>query len=93
VDFVVSLPAPEPPVREAPTSGPVVTAADDGDDAATSRTTLRISDAVKARAEAAAAAEGISLNTWLVRAISAALEPPRRAASDVHGSSFTGWVR
>lgn len=95
VDFVVSLPAAEPPGVEAPNSGPVPVpnATDDADDAATSRTTLRLPDAVKARAEQAAVAEGVSLNTWLVRAISGTLEAPRRAAPAVHGSSFTGWVR
>ena len=94
IDFVVSRPAAEPAVvGDHASSGPVPTAADDADDAATSRTTLRLPDAVKARAEQAAAAEGVSLNTWLVRAITAALEPARRAVPTVQGSSFAGWVR
>ena len=65
---------------------------EDGDDAATSRTTLRLPDALKARAEAAAANEGISLNTWLVRAITAALEP-RREEREERSSRYSGWVR
>lgn len=92
IDFVVSRPAPvAEATADAPASGPVPTA--DDEEAATSRTTLRIPDAVKARAEQAAAADGVSLNTWLVRAIGAALEPARRTAAEVRGSSFTGWVR
>ena len=91
IDFVVALPAVEAPAAAEPThSGPVAT--DDADDAATSRTTLRLPDAVKARAEQAATADGVSLNTWLVRAIGAALEP-RRVTPEVRGSTFTGWVR
>ena len=59
---------------------------------ATSRTTLRLPDSLKARAEAAATASGVSLNTWFVRAVGAALEP-RRATPQTHGNSYTGWVR
>jgi hypothetical protein len=60
--------------------------------APTSRTTLRVPDALKARAEAAAAGEGISLNTWLVRAMTAALEP-KREQREQRSSSYSGWVR
>lgn len=62
------------------------------DDGTTSRTTLRLPDTLKARAEAAAAAEGISLNTWFVRAVSAALDP-QAPVRRMPGSSFAGWVR
>ena len=65
------------------------TRTDDGDEGATSRTTLRLPDSLKARAEAAAAAEGVSLNAWFVRAVSAALEPrrsaPQNARQLLHG--------
>ena len=50
--------------------------ADPADDAGNTRVTLRISDAMKARVEAAAVAAGLSVNSWLVRAIGRALEPP-----------------
>ena len=56
------------------------------------RTTLRWPDSLKSRAEAAAAAEGLSLNAWLVRAVGAALEP-RPAVRESRGSTFSGWVR
>lgn len=66
------------------------------DDTVTSRTTLRLPDRLKARVERAAAEEGVSVNSWFVRAIAAALEPnvhraPRRETKQ--GDSFTGWAR
>ena len=99
VDFIVSRPGPESAAETAvTTSGPIALATgatagpvDDADDA-TARTTLRLPDSLKTRAEAAAAAEGLSLNSWLVRAVTAALDPAPGAA--VHASSsYTGWVR
>jgi hypothetical protein len=65
------------------------------DDTVTSRTTLRLPDRLKARVEQAAAEEGVSVNSWFVRAIAAALEPnvrhpPRRDTTQ--GESFTGWA-
>ena len=48
------------------------------EDEGTARLTLRLPETLKARAEEAAAAEGVSVNTWLVRAVSRALfEPPQ----------------
>lgn len=46
---------------------------DDGD--ASARISLRLSDALKGDIDAAAEREGVSVNTWLVRAASAALAP------------------
>lgn len=74
--------APQPPAPDA----------DDADDGSTSRTTLRLPDALKLRAEAAAANEGLSLNTWLVRAIGAALEP-KPEQNVARSSQYSGWVR
>jgi hypothetical protein len=66
-ELVVSGPAPEP----APAAVPV-------DDEGTARLTLRLPETLKARAEEAAAVDGVSVNTWLVRAVSRALfEPPQ----------------
>ena len=89
VDFVVTRPT-------APTaSAPAIATAEpaDTDDAGTSRTTLRLPDTLKARAESAAAVEGLSLNAWLVRAVTAALETARRPVPNATGSTYTGWVR
>ena len=91
VEFVVTQPAHEPAPELAPPSEPAAVT-DDGEEGATSRTTLRLPDSLKSRAEAAATAEGISLNAWFVRAVGAAIEP-RRSTPRTHGSSFTGWVR
>lgn len=73
--FVVT--APTPPAGEAPPSGPVqppTTEATDLGDIA--RITLRLPEGLKEAAERAAAAEAISVNAWLVRAIARVLSEP-----------------
>jgi hypothetical protein len=69
----------------------------DPDDVSTSRTTLRLPDQLKAQVEAAAAHEGVSVNTWLVRAVAAALQPAAPSGAPARNSStsrrLTGWVR
>ena len=68
----------------------------DLDDVSTSRTTLRLPDALKARVDEAAAADGLSVNSWLVRAVATALHPrQRRSASRAQrtGDTFAGWAR
>ncbi|GAC1445600.1 MAG: toxin-antitoxin system HicB family antitoxin [Mycobacteriales bacterium] len=54
---------------QAPAVGPVA------DDEGTARMTLRLPETLKSRAEAAATIDGVSVNTWLVRAVARALEP------------------
>jgi HicB-like protein involved in pilus formation len=73
---------------------------DDGDTSA--RISLRLSEALKSDVEAAAAREGVSVNTWLVRAAGAALTPAwpmggagwadaaRRHGHNAH--RMTGWI-
>ncbi|RLV49919.1 toxin-antitoxin system HicB family antitoxin [Nocardioides mangrovicus] len=58
--------APEPPAAPAPPEPPV--------DDSLSRITLRLPESVKTRAEEAAAADGLSLNSWLVDAVRAVLD-------------------
>lgn len=72
-DLVVTE-LPEEPDTERPTeAGP---AADpDLDAGALTRLTLRMPEALKERVEHAAAAEGLSVNTWLVRTVVAAVAP------------------
>lgn len=68
----------------------------DLDDVSSTRTTLRLPDALKARVDDAAAADGLSVNTWLVRAVAAALEPRQRRSAQRTlrgGDSFAGWAR
>lgn len=90
IEFVVTLPGVESDSDDGP--APEV----DLDDASTSRTTLRLPDALKVRVDEAAAADGLSVNTWLVRAVAAALQPKQRRAAQKTlrtGDSFAGWVR
>ncbi|NUU16388.1 histidine kinase [Cellulomonas humilata] len=90
VEFVVAQPSTEPETDDAP-AAPV-----DLDDVSTSRTTLRLPDALKARVDEAATADGLSVNTWLVRAVASALEPRQRRSAQRAlrtGDSFAGWAR
>lgn len=65
LDFAVHSPAPSAPPEPPP-------AADEDDEGNLARITLRLPEAVKARAEERATRAGDSLNTWLVRVIRAA---------------------
>jgi hypothetical protein len=68
----------------------------DLDDVSTSRTTLRLPDALKAKVDEAAAADGLSVNTWLVRVVAASLQPKQRRSAQRSlrtGDSFAGWAR
>lgn len=60
-------------------------------DEETSRLTLRLPESLKARAEQAAAREGLSVNAWLVRAVALGLEGTTRRAPGPRG--FTGYAR
>lgn len=85
--------ATEPALSPAVAAAPAAAAAAADDDAATFRTTLRLPERLKSRVEQAALAEGASVNTWLVRAVTTALEPEGRRAVPTSGDRFTGWVR
>ena len=70
----------------------------DGDDTGTSRITLRLPEQLKGRIEDAAGRAGVSVNSWLVRAVTAAIgapdQQPRSVRSNLHGGqSYTGWAR
>lgn len=95
--FVVSLPQAEAPpeVGEFSVSGLV---SPEGDEGATARINLRLPEHLKIRVDEAAASEGLSINTWLVRATSAALERGKSARRQDRrppsGSQrYTGWSR
>ncbi len=86
-EFVVTV------ARGAEDAGPEL--AEPGDEAGSARVTLRISESLKARVEAAAMATGMSVNAWLVRTISRALEKPpgsagTRSTSPPPGRRSTG---
>ncbi len=70
----------------------------DADEGAMSRINLRMPDHLKARIEHAAGGEGLSVNAWLVRAATAALERTdpgrRREPRAAQGAQrYTGWAR
>jgi hypothetical protein len=67
---------------------------DAGDDASTARISLRLPDVLKARAEEAAAVAGSSLNTWLIRAVAAAVRQPAPSPTSGRGPRrYTGFAR
>ncbi|RFA08640.1 histidine kinase [Subtercola boreus] len=93
VDFVVTRPLPEADERGVDVT-PLPTA--DLSDTSSSRTTLRLPDALKSQVDDAAAADGVSVNTWLVRAVADALQPRQRRSAQKTlrtGDSFAGWAR
>lgn len=66
------------------------------EEAGTARVTLRMPESLKSTVEARAAAEGLSVNTWLVRAVNGALN--RRPGSESRsrtrvGKRYTGFAR
>ena len=65
----------------------------EAEDGGTARINVRLPDALKARAEAAAGREGLSLNAWLVRAATAAVESEDRRPRPRGSQHYTGWVR
>ncbi|MEV5886917.1 hypothetical protein AB0L74_30305 [Streptomyces sp. NPDC052020] len=97
-DFVVTPPPadggapaePAAPVEPAPAPA-------DGDEGGTARVNLRLPAHLKARAEEAASREGLSVNAWLVRAVSVAVDggtrPRTQEKTRALGQGFTGWVR
>jgi hypothetical protein len=89
-EFVVtvSAEAEEETSAEAPEGG--------ADDAGQTRLTLRMPESLKARVEAAAAASGQSVNAWLVRAVSRALEGPSSRGPKPRvaiGRRYSGFAR
>ena len=75
------------------TAAPAV-APESEDDGGTWRVTLRLPENLRAGVDAAARADGLSVNAWLVRAAAAALgaNSARRTRS-ASKMSYSGWVR
>jgi hypothetical protein len=93
---VVQMPPELPPSPPCPPPPP---ARESEEESGTSRVSLRLPDGLKVRAEAAAAADGLSLNAWLVRAANRALsDPPRSSRPSSRSESgpgrrITGYAR
>ena len=97
-DFVVTPPPAEGgPAEPAPVEPHKISAPADSDEGGTARVNLRLPAQLKARAEEAATREGLSVNAWLVRAVSAAVaggtQPRTTGKTHTVGQAFTGWVR
>ncbi|GAB2903667.1 hypothetical protein [Streptomyces mayteni] len=101
-DFVVTPPpaeggAPTEPAAPVEPFRTPAQAAADGDEGGTARVNLRLPAHLKALVEEAATREGLSVNAWLVRAVSAAVDggvrPRAPEKTRAMGQSFTGWVR
>ena len=100
VDQTDAYPAPDGVAvagLSAPTAVPALAGAADD---ATARLTLRLPDGLKQRAEGAAGTARLSLNTWLVDAVRAALDVPptdagggRGRGRDRPGKQLSGWAR
>ena len=94
-DFVVTMTADEPADQPREAAPPADAAGSDD----MARVTLRIAEPLKARVDAAASASGVSVNTWLIRAISQALDASgggrgsRTRTMPGVGQRFTGYAR
>lgn len=97
-DLVVARSMPPEPPTPPPPAAPAPPAPDSGDVA---RITLRLPEGLKESVERTAAAEALSVNAWLVRAVAAALEggpagpapsAPGRAGRGV-GRRITGYAQ
>ena len=90
--FVVSSAQPAEQAEPGPAA-----AGDSADESGTARVTLRLSDALKVRVDAAAAEEGLSVNAWLIRAAARALDGPGQAGAQRSrrgvGQRITGYAR
>ena len=99
-EFVVTPPPADPTADQADEddAGPAAWPAADGDDDSIARINLRLPEYLKARIEGAAAGEGLSVNSWLVRTSAAAVErgegSRRRERHTPPGAQrYTGWAR
>ncbi|MBV8943677.1 MAG: toxin-antitoxin system HicB family antitoxin, partial [Solirubrobacterales bacterium] len=61
------------------------------EEALSARITLRLPESLKSRIEASAAARRVSVNTWLVQALTRALEPRPSTGGSSH--RLTGYGR
>ena len=99
-EFVLTMPPAETAGERTDSrelTGTFATAAAAGE-GATARINLRLPDHLKSQVEQSADREGLSTNTWLVRAVAAAVDrrqsgaqPEQRSARS--GQRYTGWGR
>jgi hypothetical protein len=93
-------PEPEPEPTPTPGPGPFRGFPGGGDPGDISRITLRLVEQIKSQAEQAAAAQGVSLNTWVAQAVQGALagggrrkhSRPDGWGEGREGRHLRGWV-
>ena len=95
---LVVTPPPAAPHLPPPAPDDVMRTSSDSDDGGTARITLRLPESLKQRVEDSASRQTTSVNSWLVRAINAAVDAPGESDQGRHGppsvsSRFTGWVQ
>ena len=86
-EFVVTPPPVDHPGERRSRATAVTPPLADADDTGPSRITLRLPEHLKARIEEAASRDGVSVNSWLVRTISAAVGATAHATTQCAGES------
>lgn len=92
--FVVDRgPQDRPP--EVPVAAPPPPETPQDADAGTARLTVRLPETLKSQIEAAAEREGLSVNAYLVRTLTATVQPGRSVTpeSSTGGNRLSGWVQ
>lgn len=90
-EFVV---VPPPVEDDYDTRAPSRQSIETSEEGSTARLNLRLPESLKERIHEAASNEGLSLNAWLIRSASSALDGTRASGLRSRGGdSFTGWVR
>ncbi|MFD9736612.1 DUF1778 domain-containing protein [Umezawaea sp. NPDC059074] len=96
-NFVVTLPPSDHPQDQQPAATPRQEELTITEDGATSRINVRLPEQLKSAIEEAASQEGRSVNAWLVRAATSALNPqplrPDTPTGKRGQNRFTGWVQ
>jgi hypothetical protein len=82
----------DPELVYVPDAAPVSEPSEAAEEVFSARLTLRLPESLKSKLEAAAAAKGVSANTWLVQAVNRALEP-RPSTTGAGRNRLTGYGR
>lgn len=94
--FVVTPPPADQVFDEEPDIAGTPVAPIDSDESATARINFRLGEGLKGRVEAAAGTAGLSVNAWLVRAVTSALDGDRGGRRERRAPRGTnrqvGWV-
>ena len=89
----VAFPLPAGPgAAPASDAAPDVPPIDDDGGAGVARFTLRLPQQLKARIDAAAAAESVSVNSWMVRTAERAIAESGHRSARRSGNSLSGWI-